>query len=178
MSSELAYLKRDLGRYIAEWRNRRRMRQSEQGCDYTNKAYEQAVYRMVEQLHPSRMHLALTECFDETPSTRTLRFERFEGLDEGLLHHFVGIDSPIAEALKGGFDRPRKSRPVGFDQLVKGRSVAASGLLDEQECSISLRHDSIHLTLSFPEKKYCDAKIEKNFPRNKENSNHLLSREL
>ncbi len=37
------------------------------------------VARVVARLHPRRMHLRLVESIDETPTTRTLRFERLDG---------------------------------------------------------------------------------------------------
>ncbi len=47
--------------------------------DHADTGSRDLAARLVERLHPPRMKLRLKEVLDETPSTRTLRFERTDG---------------------------------------------------------------------------------------------------
>ena len=67
----------DLGSYPRALRDRRADRRT--GPDHDDAALRGRQRALVEALHPRRMQLRVTELLDETPSTRTLRFERVDG---------------------------------------------------------------------------------------------------
>ena len=58
---------------------RKDLRQPGRGSDYTGDEYKDVVRRVVTRLHPERMRLRVTEIVQETPSTKTFRFERSDG---------------------------------------------------------------------------------------------------
>ncbi len=67
----------DVLEHLRVSRRRKALRQPGRGFDYT--ADRDTVQRVVARIHPRRMRLRVTEIIEETPSTRTLRFERLDG---------------------------------------------------------------------------------------------------
>jgi ferredoxin-NADP reductase len=67
----------DLREYLRVSQRRRALRQPGQGVDYA--AARDSVRSLVDRLHPKRMHLRVAEILEETPSTKTFRFERVDG---------------------------------------------------------------------------------------------------
>ncbi len=50
-----------------------------QGTDFLADEYQEQTRRAVEAIHPARMRLRVAEVIDQTPTTRTFRFEREDG---------------------------------------------------------------------------------------------------
>ncbi len=69
----------DVSGYLRVSRRRKEMRQPGQGFDYASDEYRNLVQRVVEQLHPRRMHLRVTEIVPQTGTTKTFRCERTDG---------------------------------------------------------------------------------------------------
>lgn len=63
-------------RGITGWMNTRR---PGQGTDFLAEEYRDQTRRAVEAIHPARMRLKVAEVIDQTPTTRTFRFEREDG---------------------------------------------------------------------------------------------------
>ncbi len=76
MSFEFGYWAQDLRRYLVEWRNRAQLREEGAGVDYTDEKYHAQNARAVSRIHPKRMSLRVLEVIEETPTTKTFRFER------------------------------------------------------------------------------------------------------
>ena len=74
---EILHWIQDLGQYLHVIRRRNALRQPGQGVNYA--AAKVTTQQIVERLHPARMKLRVTEIVQETPSTKTLRFERTDG---------------------------------------------------------------------------------------------------
>ena len=74
---EILHWLQDLSQYIHVSRRRSALRQPGRGTNYAASA--QTTRQIVERLHPHRMKLRITEIIQETPSTKTLRFERTDG---------------------------------------------------------------------------------------------------
>ena len=74
---EIAYWLQDLREYLTVSQRRKALRQPGKGVDYTTDT--DTVQRIVAHLHPRRMRLRVTDVVQETPSTKTLRFERTDG---------------------------------------------------------------------------------------------------
>jgi ferredoxin-NADP reductase len=74
---EIGYWLQDLREYLNVSQRRKALRQPGKGVDYT--ADTDTVQRIVARLHPKRMRLRVTDVVQETPSTKTLRFERTDG---------------------------------------------------------------------------------------------------
>jgi ferredoxin-NADP reductase len=74
---EILHWIQDLSQYVRVVRQRNALRQPGQGFDYAAANY--TTRQIVERLHPARMKLRVTEIVQETPSTKTLRFERTDG---------------------------------------------------------------------------------------------------
>ena len=75
---EILHWLQDLSQYIHVSRRRSALRRPGRGTNYT--ATAQTTRQIVERLHPHRMKLRVIEIIEETPSTKTLRFERTDGL--------------------------------------------------------------------------------------------------
>jgi ferredoxin-NADP reductase len=74
---EIGYLLQDLREYLRVSRSRKALRQPGQGADYA--AATDTVQQLADRLHPKRMRLRVTEIWHETPTAKTLRFERIDG---------------------------------------------------------------------------------------------------
>jgi len=70
---------RDVREYLIVSKRRKSLRQPGQGTDYTGDRFDGLVSRVVSKYHPRRMRLKVVEIVQETPSTKTLRFERLDG---------------------------------------------------------------------------------------------------
>jgi len=68
----------DVGQYLRVVGQRAALRQNKHRADYSAAAYKDLVKRVVEPLHPKRMRLRVVEIIEETPSAKTLRFERVD----------------------------------------------------------------------------------------------------
>jgi ferredoxin-NADP reductase len=73
---EIGYWLQDLREYLHVSRRRKALRQPGQGADYTTDT--EPVQRIVARLHPKRMRLRVTDVWQETPTAKTLRFERID----------------------------------------------------------------------------------------------------
>lgn len=69
----------DVRAYLRVSRRRKALRQPGAGIDYTQDQYKDIVQRVVTRLHPERMRLRVIDVIQETPTTKTLRFERVDG---------------------------------------------------------------------------------------------------
>jgi ferredoxin-NADP reductase len=76
-AKELLYWLQDLREYLRVSRQRQALRQPGQGVDHTTG--QEPVQRAVARLHPRRMQLRVTDIIQETPTTKTLRFQRLDG---------------------------------------------------------------------------------------------------
>jgi glycine betaine catabolism B len=108
----------DLSQYIHVSRRRSALRQPGRGTNYA--AIEQTTRQVVERLHPARMQLRVCEIIQETPSTRTLRFERTDGplppfRPGQYVNLFVDVDGVLT------------SRPYSISS-APGREVTANTL--------------------------------------------------
>jgi ferredoxin-NADP reductase len=74
---EILYWLQDISEHLRVSRQRRALRQPGQGVDYT--AEGDTVQQIVSRIHPRRMQLRVTEIIQETPTTKTFRFERMDG---------------------------------------------------------------------------------------------------
>jgi ferredoxin-NADP reductase len=74
---EILYWLQDIGQHIRVSQRRKALQQPGQGIDYT--ADQDTVQRIVARLHPRRMQLRLTDIVEETPTTKTFRFQRTDG---------------------------------------------------------------------------------------------------
>jgi len=69
----------DVSEHLSVSRRRKELRRPGQGFDYTGNEYRDLVHRVVEQLHPRRMHLRVAEIVQQTSTTKTFRCERSDG---------------------------------------------------------------------------------------------------
>jgi ferredoxin-NADP reductase len=74
---EILHWIQDIREYAGVSRRRKALRQPGKGVDYA--AGKHTTRQIVERLHPARMRMRVTEIIQQTPSTRTLRFERTDG---------------------------------------------------------------------------------------------------
>jgi ferredoxin-NADP reductase len=74
---ELLYWFQDVREHLRVSQRRKTLRQPGLGVNYT--ADRETVQSIVSRLHPRRMRLRVTEIIQETPTTKTLRFERTDG---------------------------------------------------------------------------------------------------
>jgi ferredoxin-NADP reductase len=74
---EILYWLQDIGEHLRVSRQRRALRRPGQGVDYT--ADRLTVQQIVSRIHPRRMQLRVTDIIQETPTTKTFRFERVDG---------------------------------------------------------------------------------------------------
>jgi ferredoxin-NADP reductase len=74
---EILYWLQDISQHVRVSRQRRALRQPGQGVDYTTQG--DTVQQIVSRIHPRRMQLRVTDIIQETPTTKTFRFERMDG---------------------------------------------------------------------------------------------------
>jgi ferredoxin-NADP reductase len=74
---EILYWLQDVREHLRISQRRKALRQPGQGVDYTPD--QDTVQRIVARLHPKRMRLSVTDIIQETPTTKTFRFERTDG---------------------------------------------------------------------------------------------------
>jgi len=74
---EILHWIQDIGEYARVSRTRKALRQP--GHGFNHAAAGDTTRQIVERLHPARMRLRVTEIIQQTPSTKTLRFERIDG---------------------------------------------------------------------------------------------------
>jgi ferredoxin-NADP reductase len=130
---EILYWLQDMGEHLRVSRQRRALRQPGQGVDYT--ADRPTVQQIVSRIHPRRMQLRVTDIIQETPTTKTFRFERLDGpvppfrpgqyvnlfvdVDGVLTSRPYSISSPPPQAggIEGGhgtLDLTVRDKPGGF----------------------------------------------------------------
>jgi ferredoxin-NADP reductase len=138
----------DLSQYIHVSRRRSALRQPGRGTNYA--AVEQTTRQIVERLHPTRMKLRVREIIQETPSTRTLLFERIDGplppfRPGQYVNLFVDVDgvltsrpysissAPGREVTPNTLDLTVRDKPGGFvapfllNELQVGDEVESTG---------------------------------------------------
>jgi ferredoxin-NADP reductase len=79
MALEMIHWLQDVCEHLRVSRRRKALRQPGQGFDYTGDKYRDVVRRVVSAIHPRRMRLRVLEIIQETPTTKTFRFERTDG---------------------------------------------------------------------------------------------------
>lgn len=141
---ELLYWLQDIREYRRVSQERKALRQPGQGVDYT--ADQDAVQRIVARLHPKRMRLRVTDIIEETPTTKTLCFERIDGplppwrpgqyvnvfvdVDGVLTSRPYSISSPPGE---NHLDLTVRDKPGGFvapyllNEVQVGAELEATG---------------------------------------------------
>jgi ferredoxin-NADP reductase len=118
----------DMGGYLRAAREVGLRHLPDRGADYRSDRFKRAARRVVERIHPDRMRLKVIEVIDETPTTRTLRFERVDGplppFRAGqYVNLFVEIDGVRTS-------RPYSiSSPPGVDHLDLTIKNAAGGFV-------------------------------------------------
>jgi ferredoxin-NADP reductase len=75
---EALYWIQDAWGHVRVSQVRKTLRKPGRGVDYTDENTIRPVKAIVERYHPKRMKLKVMEILDETPSTRTFRFERMD----------------------------------------------------------------------------------------------------
>jgi len=76
MALDFCGISKGLSDYARQLRKRLALRKEGQGFDYTGDNWRRRVEKIVDRIHPEKMHLRLNEIIDETLSARTLRFIR------------------------------------------------------------------------------------------------------
>ena len=76
MALEIIHWLQDVCEHLWVSQRRKTLRQPGQGFDYTGDKYRDVVRRIVSAIHPQRMRLRVLEIIQETPTTKTFRFER------------------------------------------------------------------------------------------------------
>jgi ferredoxin-NADP reductase len=130
---EILYWLQDMGEHLRVSRQRRVLRQPGQGVDYA--ADRLTVQQIVSRIHPHRMQLRVTDIIQETPTTKTFRFERLDGplppfRPGQYVNLFVDVDGvltsrpysissspPQATGIEGGagtLDLTVRDKPGGF----------------------------------------------------------------
>ncbi len=129
---EILYWLQDLREHLRVSRQRKALRQPGQGFDYT--LDRDTVQRVVSRLHPKRMRLRVVDIIQETPTTKTFRFERvddplppwrpgqyvnvFVDVDGVLTSRPYSISSPPpvgeSEGGRGFLDLTVRDKPGGF----------------------------------------------------------------
>lgn len=74
---EILYWLQDVREHLRVLQRRRALRQPGRGFDYTTD--KDTVQRVVSRIHPRRMRLRVFEIIQETPTTKTFRFQRTDG---------------------------------------------------------------------------------------------------
>jgi ferredoxin-NADP reductase len=122
---EIGYWLQDLCEYLRVSQRRKALRQPGQGADYAKDT--EPIQRIVARLHPRRMRLRVTELIQETPTAKTLRFERIDGplppfRPGQYINLFVDVDGvltsrPYSIASPPGaafLDLTARDKPDGF----------------------------------------------------------------
>jgi len=76
---EVLYWMQDVWEHRRVSQRRKVLRQPGRGVDYTGKRFTGYVKTIVDRYHPKEMKLRLLEISEETPSTKTFRFDRTDG---------------------------------------------------------------------------------------------------
>ena len=76
---EVFYWVQDVREHIRVSRRRKALRKPGRGVDYTTDRFSKSVKVAVERYHPNQMMLKVVDIREETPSTKTFRFERVDG---------------------------------------------------------------------------------------------------
>jgi ferredoxin-NADP reductase len=76
---EVLYWMQDVWEYRRVSQQRKALRQPGRGVDYADEHFTGYVKMIVDRYHPKEMKLRLVEISEETPSTKTFRFERTDG---------------------------------------------------------------------------------------------------
>jgi len=127
MAMEIVYWLQDIREHLRVSRRRKALRQPGQGFDYTKD--KDIVQRVVSRLHPRRMRLRVTEIIQETPTTKTFRFERTDGpLPPFRAGQYVNVFVDVDGVLT--------SRPYSIASLPFDRTLASSGRSDYLELTV------------------------------------------
>jgi ferredoxin-NADP reductase len=76
---EALYWVQDVWEHFRVSRKRKALRQPGAGVDYTDERFRGYVKEIVARYHPKEMKLKVVEILEETPTTKTFRFERMDG---------------------------------------------------------------------------------------------------
>jgi ferredoxin-NADP reductase len=127
MALEIIYWLQDVREHLRVSRRRKALRQPGQGFDYTTDKYQDVVHRVVSAIHPRRMRLRVVETVQETPTTKTFRCERTDGLlppfrPGQYVNVFVDVDGVLTSrpysiaSPPGGetLDLTVRNKPDGF----------------------------------------------------------------
>jgi ferredoxin-NADP reductase len=76
---EVLYWMQDVWEHRRISQQRKALRQPGRGVDYTDKRFTGYVKTIVDRYHPKEIQLKVVEIIEETPSTKTFRFERVDG---------------------------------------------------------------------------------------------------
>ena len=116
---EILYWLQDVREHLRVLQRRRALRQPGRGFDYTTD--KDTVQRVVSRIHPRRMRLRVTEIIQETPTTKTFRFQRTDGplppfRPGQYVNVFVDVDGVLTS-------RPYSiASPPGSPSTSSGRS--------------------------------------------------------
>jgi len=110
---EILHWIQDISEYARVSRQRKALRQPGQGVNHA--AAGDTTRQIVERLHPARMRLQVTEIIQQTPSTKTLRFERIDGplppfRPGQYVNLFVDVDGVLTSRPYSISSAPRLSR--------------------------------------------------------------------
>jgi ferredoxin-NADP reductase len=137
---EILHWIQDISEYVRVSRRRSELRQPGQGVDHA--AAEQTTREIVDRLHPARMRLRVREIIEETPSTKTLRFERINGplppfRPGQYVNVFVDVDGVLTSRPYSISSAPQLSRareePQTLDLTIRDKAdgFVAPYLLNE-----------------------------------------------
>lgn len=134
----------DVRQYRRVSRQRQALREPGQGFDYTLDT--DTVQQVVARLHPKRMRLRVMQILQETPTTRTFRFERIDGplppfRPGQYVNLFVDVDGvltsrpySISSTTGAGYlDLTVRDKPGGFvapyllNQVQEGEELESTG---------------------------------------------------
>ena len=116
---EILYWLQDVREHLRVLQRRRALRQPGRGFDYTTD--KDIVQCVVSRIHPRRMWLRVTEIIQETPTTKTFRFQRTDGplppfRPGQYVNVFVDVDGVLTS-------RPYSiASPPGSPSTSSGRS--------------------------------------------------------
>jgi ferredoxin-NADP reductase len=118
---EILHWLQDLREYLRVSRRRQALRQPGQGTDYA--APRASIQSLVERLHPKRMRLRVIEILEETPSTKTFRFERTDGplppfRPGQYVNLFVDVDGILTSRPYSISSPPSAGNPEGEGETV------------------------------------------------------------
>jgi len=127
MKSDLRCLLEDLSCYVGGLRERL-LATPDASPDFGGDDFKARAYRTVEGLHPRSMQLQVVEVIQETPSTRTFRFERTDGpLPPFRPGQYLSLALTVGEvSTTRGYSI---SSPPGVDHLDLTVRLAPDGLV-------------------------------------------------